>query len=226
MPTLNGLFRGAVAAALWTLWLCGQSWAQGDWQLKFNADGVQVHERAFPNARVPELRAVSVFDVAPEVMWNVIRDYARYPETMPYIKESRILKTEGERVVYVYALVDVDFFGVWTRDYVVKFVEESELNGERRYRTAWTLANELAPPKPASVVRIELNQGSWEVVALDEGARTLVVYQGVVDPGGALPSATVRWANSSALPKLFEALRKAVQDPRYQVSRCNRSALC
>ncbi len=48
------------------------------------------------------------------------------------------------------------------------------------------------------------------------GATTQATYQIYTDSGGGLPAFLANRGSQMAIPKLFDALRKQVRDPKYQ----------
>jgi hypothetical protein len=192
------------------------SGAAAAWELKYSKDGITVYERPVANERVSELKAIAEIDAPPLSCWNVIRDFERYTETMPFVMESRILQVTPPRS-FVYLRVNVGIPGVWERDYTIEFTDQSDPPGpQRSYRAAWRLANDAGPVESDGTVRIALNQGTWEIAPSAEGRGATATYQVLVDPGGDLPAGLVRWGNANGIPKLFAAIRNATKTPRYQ----------
>jgi len=63
---------------------------------------------------------------------------------------------------------------------------------------------------------VKINDGSWTLEPIDDGARTRATYLLYTDPGGSLPTFLINKANSSTIPDIYEALRKHSQDDRYK----------
>ena len=186
------------------------------WELKYRKDGIAVYERPVANLRVSELKAVAEIAAPPLSCWNVIRDFDHYTETIPFVMESRILQVTPRRS-YVYLRVNVGIPGVWERDYTIEVTDQSDPPGPHRsFRAAWRLANDMGPVESDGMIRIALNQGTWEIGPSADGRGTTATYQLLVDPGGDLPAGLVRWANANGIPKLFAAIRNATKTPRYQ----------
>lgn len=101
------------------------------------------------------------------------------------------------------------------RDYTVR-VRDSEQCGGKIFCSRWELANALGPPEQAGVVRVKINEGSWLLEAQDDDT-TLAIYDVYTD-GGALPAFVANRANQIAIGRVFEAVRKQVQQPKYNVS--------
>lgn len=158
---------------------------------------------------VQEMKAEGVIDAPPEKVWKALRDYENYKKTMPYTEESKVVAREGgDKVIWFYSVVNAPF--VDRRDYVIKLVDESKWNnGEGFLKVSWTAGNDKAPKKPDNVVRVQINDGYWQLEPRDGGKKTFAVYYVYTDPGGSIPRWLVNKANGSAVPDVFEAVRKA-----------------
>ena len=62
--------------------------------------------------------ATAEVEARPEIVFDVLGDFERYPDFMPYVKESRILSREGNSEVITYARVAPPF--VSERDYSLR----------------------------------------------------------------------------------------------------------
>jgi hypothetical protein len=150
-------------------------------------------------------------------VFRVLTDFERYKETMPYTEESKVISTEMEngktKVWYFYSLINAPLAS--RRDYTIRVVDESDWKGGKGYmKTHWS-AWEKGPEPKDGVVRVKVNDGSWVLEPIWDGLRTRATYLLFTDPGGSLPTWIANKANSSAIPDIFEALRKYAKEPRY-----------
>jgi ribosome-associated toxin RatA of RatAB toxin-antitoxin module len=100
------------------------------------------------------VRQEVVIEAPVERLFDVIVDYARYPEFVPGIKACRVLPGQGERLVEY----ELDL-GVKRIRYVLRHVEE------RPARVSWTLR---------SGDMMKVSNGSWELAPA--GPATRAVY--------------------------------------------------
>lgn len=150
--------------------------------------------------------AVSEVEAPPEVVFNVLVDFERYPEFMPYVKESRVLSREGDSKVVTYARIAPPF--VKERDYPLKVrMTRGAPLIDDVFRIDWTASPE-AQPEVEGVVRVKLNEGSWLAEPLDGGKRTRLTYRLLTNPGGLIPDFVVNLSNTIAIPELFQAVKK------------------
>jgi hypothetical protein len=65
------------------------------------------------------------------------------------------------------------------------------------------------------VIRITLDEGSWNLEPTDDGKKTTVTYDLFTDGGGGLPAFAINMANRQSVNDLFQALRQQVTLPKY-----------
>lgn len=187
-----------------------------EWESKYKNqdDKLEVFEREVPGSSIKELKGVGEIDAPPRACWNLIRDYNGYAAFMPYVKKSEILKVHAA-TTYLYSVIDPNLPFIAVRDYTIK-IDDTSQPAVNRYSTRWTIANAEGPSKEPTVIRIERNDGSWELTPLDNGRRTLATYTLHTDPGGQLPAWASAWANLRAIPGIFSAIRRTVGDAKYR----------
>ena len=189
--------------------------ADTDWQSVEQKDGVEVFARDRAGSSLKEFKGVGAIDAPPAMVERVLQDVNDYPSFMPFVAEARILSVNGNQAV---TYQRVAFPLVSNRDYTLK-IERGTLTGPAGviYRTTWEADNDDGPAERHGVVRVKMDEGSWllEPVGL-AGATTQATYQIYTDSGGALPAFLANRGCQVAVPKLFEAIRKQVHDPKYQ----------
>lgn len=194
--------------ALALLWIAGMSAvaiAEPAWRRVTEKDGVLVETRAVPGSRVHEVRAVATIEASPEACYAVVRAFDDYARTMPYVKESRVLRTEGDALLWAYSRVEAPL--VSARDYTLRVSTTREPDGA--IRMAWVPADEAGPAPRKGVVRVPVNRGSWTFAPLDGGKRARATYQLLTDPGGSVTAWLADQANKTAVPDVLRAVRKA-----------------
>ncbi len=167
-----------------------------------------IYVRDQKDSGIREVRAIGEVDASPERVFAVLTDYDHYTEFMPHTVGSRLIRRQDDTVV-VWGMVDPPIIA--RRDWVTESRLESDLPGGV-FRTTWHSAPELGPPPEDGVVPMRVNNGSWTLEPIDDGARTRGTYEQASDPGGSVPSFIVRSASTKGVADLFEAIRRrAVQ---------------
>jgi len=209
---------GAVAGALGIL---GASVAgAASWERVHTSDDLTVDTRPHPGSEIKEVRAHGVMAAPPHVVRAVIADVARYPEFMPYVKESRVI-ARAPRGTTTYQRVSfgvLGALGVADRDYILRNVEQvTSREGRTSYKRIWNAITGNDPPPQPGVVRLSVSKGFWELSPADEaGSQTRVIYCIFTNPGGSLPLWAINQGNSIGVPKVFNAVRKTAMESRYR----------
>ena len=183
------------------------------WSVACQADELTVYSRPHEGSSLRECRAIGIINAEPIVVKRVIDDTAEYPKFMPYVVETKTLsRTADTRVGYQRISPPM----VGDRDYTVRVKCESKsCPGGTMYCNRWEVANDLGPAEIKGVTRVKVTQGSW-VLEPAGGGKTKATYTIYSDSGGGIPTFLLNSANKTAIPKLFDAVRKQCTLPKYQ----------
>jgi hypothetical protein len=179
---------------------------------------VAVAVTAVAGADVKELKATGTIAAPPRVVRAIVADLDRYASFMPYVSESRIVGRAEAGDVLNYQRLSFGIPFVRDRHYVIRLTERRYLapDGRPAYRMAWRIDGSVALPSDPAAIPVELNYGYWDLQAQGPtGETTAAEYCVFTDSGGSLPKWIVHQAHHDAIPRLFEAVRAAVTDPRY-----------
>ncbi len=166
--------------------------------------------RDIQSANAREVRATTDLKATPEAVWKVVKDFAHEAEFMPYLVQVKKLGPCAGGTVY-YERVSPPIIS--DRDYTVcvKLVADEKT---QRFERSWTLANDRGPKPVDGVVRVPVNDGSYQVSPDGKGG-TRLVYTVLTNPGGSVPAWIAKRASTSTVPDLFDAIRHRVRDPRW-----------
>ena len=182
--------------------------ATGDgWETVTTGD-ITIKTRSVPGSPVREVLAEADLDAPAREVQEAVLDPERFPNFMPFVKEVRFIGQpgqDGSRVVYTRLQVPI----IAGRDYVIaqKVLRSLNADGTGEFSNEWRVADGLVPER-ANTVRLKTCTGSWRVTPLGTGAKTRVVYQFAIDPGGQIPPFLADLGNRSAVPDVFRALAK------------------
>jgi len=191
--------------------------AEAKWEVKAQSKGVTVHSRPKEGSDIKELKTTGDIDSPPHAVFRVLTDLERYTDTMPYTEEAKVLSKEEQdgkvKAWHFYSLINAPLAS--RRDYTIRIADQSDWKDGKGYlKTYWNVSDKGPAPKDG-VVRVKINEGSWILEPIENGTKTRATYYLFTDPGGSLPTWIANKANSSALPDIFEALRKLAKEPRY-----------
>jgi len=184
------------------------------WNLVCRTADLTVYERPHKGSSLREFKAVGQIDAEPATVKRVLDDVPAYPRFMPYVVESRVISGDAN-VRVSYARISPPMVG--DRDYTIRVRCETRRNaaGALCFCNRWETANELGPSEKPGVTRVKITEGSWLLEPSDSGRRTEATYCIYSDSGGAIPAFLLNSASKTAIPKLFDSVRKQVTLPKY-----------
>jgi hypothetical protein len=183
------------------------------WTVVARDPDLTTYTRPRKGSALLECKGVGLIDAAPIVVKRVIDDTAEYPKFMPYVVETRTLSiTDDTRIGY--QRLAPPFVG--DRDYTVRVKREAKpgRSGGTVYCNRWEAANDLGPAEQKGVTRVKITEGSW-LLEPAPGGKTLATYSIYSDSGGGIPAMLLNKANKTAIPKLFDAVRKQTELEKY-----------
>lgn len=183
--------------------MAGVSFSE-EWHEVSKTPSLTIYARHRPGSSLEELRAVGEVSATAVKVETVLGEVSRYPEFMPYTKESRVMASDDQ---LCYMLLNPPIVG--ERDYTIRVCRESRKgeDGATAYYSHWQIANAEGPPPRPGVNRVNINEGSWLLEPV--GDRTRATYILYTD-GGGIPAFLANIANKQSIAQLFEALRARV----------------
>jgi ribosome-associated toxin RatA of RatAB toxin-antitoxin module len=146
-------------------------------------------------------RATALIDARPDVVMRIVTDYARYAEFLPHFRVSRVLSQRGtSALVYLEAVVIHNTTTLWS---------------QMRIRPRPDVG-------PTHVIEANMDRGNvdrmaarWEVTPVDNGQRTIVTFQFIIEPDVPFPDAIITDQNLRAARRTLESLRTRVILPEF-----------
>lgn len=183
------------------------------WVVVSHGDSLTISNRTRKDSAIREFKAVGMFDLDAATVKRVIDDTDEYTHFMPYVTECRVLSRHPGGLV-CYQRVSPPF--VSARDYTIAVRFETwHSPAGTCYYNHWDLANEQGPAEQPGTARVKINQGSWLLEPAGDGHQTKATYRIYSDSGGTLPAMIVNAVTKTAIPKLFDSIRKQAKLPKY-----------
>jgi Polyketide cyclase / dehydrase and lipid transport len=184
-----------------------------EWILAKRINGVAIYSRLHPGSKLKEFKAVGEIDAPTRAVHKVIDDVESYSSFMPYTAEARVLERKADSILS-YQRVSPKI--VSDRDYTVRIHNKSwpAQNGIA-YLIEWKPANEHGPAEKPGIFRVKINDGSW-LLEPNGPNKTRATYHVFTDSGIVVPPFLANKISETGITKLFDAVRKRVQDPKYQ----------
>lgn len=131
-----------------------------------------------------------VIDVEPEVLYDIIVDFRKYPEFVKEVTKVRI---------------DSESENQWTATFFISMIKKLDyslvLIGERPLSVTWSLAKKGFMKK---------NDGAWALKDLGDG-KTEATYSAEIDLGLLAPKSIVNMLMSSNFPTMLSAFKKRAE---------------
>jgi hypothetical protein len=185
-----------------------------EWVQIYSTQNLTVYAKDRPGTSIKELRAVGLVDAPSWVILNVLDEVADYPDFMPYTTKAQLIQRRSHEAI-IYFRWDPPIIGA--RDVTVVMTQSStkRIDGKTNYQLQWEPTNTLGPAPSPGVIRITLDEGSWNLEPTADGKRTTVTYEIFTDGGGGLPGFAINIANRQSVFDLFQAIRKQVTLSKY-----------
>jgi ribosome-associated toxin RatA of RatAB toxin-antitoxin module len=126
-------------------------------------------------------------------VWSVLTDFEARADFLPTMKESRIVRIDGNRV-WVAERLRIFFVNIYLQAISTLHPEEGSIT----WVLDRTVKNDIAD-----------STGSWQIVAITDG-RTLASYHARLDTGRPVPHFVEDLLTRRSLPKVMEGLRTEV----------------
>jgi len=194
----------------------GANTATQVWSRVSEQGPVCVYTRESSRSNVHDVMATATIAAAPTRVFEVITNYASYPQFMPYVVASEVLRKEAG-TQWVFQQLALPLM-ISDRYYTIRLSTDISFAAQNIYRINWTLAQGGEPVRRGRGEPTLVNDGSWELRPLAGDTGTQVVYFVHTDPGGALPGFIVNMANTIAVPSVIEAVRARVAVNRSQTT--------
>lgn len=185
------------------------------WQFVKESGGIMLYSHPREGSRLKEFKAIGEIAASTRAVYRVIEDIDAYPSFMPFTKETRLIRRERDSIVAYQRLsskICAD------RDYTLRVHKKSwSMKNGLAYLDRWEPANEHGPAEKPGVFRVKICEGSWllEPAASD---KTRATYSIFTDGGLAVPAFVANGISEMAIKRVFAAVRKQVNDPKYHAN--------
>jgi len=166
-----------------------------------------------PDGGVAWGRAEGLIDARPADVLAILHDYAQYAGLFPHFEKSRVLSQRGtDAIVYLEAKVLHGAATLW---------------GNVRMSSK---ADGASPELATHVVEAKMMKGKsniaqllarWELTPVENGRRTKVAFQLLVDPDLPVPDAVVSGEMKTSAGRAFKALRQRASQRAVYAARPN-----
>lgn len=179
------------------------------WQTE-TSEGVVIKSREVAPGTI-EVVAEGTIEATVQDVEDVLRRGELHSRFMPYVKESRVLRSRGA-VTQTYKLLQFAFV-LEPRDVITESTVLQSSKTTNTFQLVWKALPDAVPTKEG-VLRVEVNEGEWLAKGL--GAKTQVSYRFKVSPGGVLPGFAQQFARREGVLKVFNAIEQEANDRAFR----------
>ncbi|MBI5495580.1 MAG: hypothetical protein HY904_11200 [Deltaproteobacteria bacterium] len=168
----------------------------------------------FEPATVPgtyTVRVDAVLDAPPAAVRHALLHFCEYKETTAYMRQCVVFNVQGNEA-WSYVLLDPPVLD--PRDYINRrtIVQDLQPDGTGVMHLRYRQDHAAGPPPRDGVVRVQVNEGRWELAPRDHGTRTAIVYTLTLNPGGVVPLWMARLVARRAAPESVRRVEAKARD--------------
>jgi hypothetical protein len=180
--------------------------AQENWLLRRNENGIAVYSRMLSSDKYKEIRVICEFNTTLEKLLKVLEDVNDHKNWVYKTTQSYLINRKGKDTLYYYSEMAVPW-PASNRDAVVQLLVSKD--SLRNTLVAIRSMPTLLPKKPG-IVRVPFSLGIYKISILSS-KRLKIDYTLSVDPGGAIPAWLVNYTATMAPYNTFINLKGLVE---------------
>jgi len=201
-----------VLTALFIITQTTVAFAQTDWKLKNEKDGIKVYVGAVPDSKFKAIKVECELNSTLSQLVKVLLDIKTCPEWVDHTKSCTLVKQVSPSELYYYSEINIPW-PAQNRDFVAHLTVRQ--NPNTKVVTVDGPAVEGFVPEKDGVVRVHSSKGLWILTPVKKDV-VKVIYTLQTDPGGAIPAWLVNMLVASGPMKSFQALKLELKKPEYQ----------
>ncbi|BAU53519.1 START domain-containing protein [Mucilaginibacter gotjawali] len=201
-----------IIASLLLIFNINPLFAQGDWQLRSDKEGIRIYTSAVPDSKVKAIKVDAEFNADASQLVALIMDVNSSPAWVYHTKSAAIIKQVSPSELYYYSEVNLPWPAT-NRDFVAHLTVNQ--NPDTRVITIDGPAVSGMVPVKQGIVRIEHSVGKWVITPAGPD-KIKVEYTIHVDPAGSLPSWLVNMFATEGPIKIFKGIRSQLQKTVYR----------
>lgn len=180
-----------------------------DWVKTHETRGATVFRPRQPRAGEMRATAVVTWPFPPARLFREVGDYARFPEFIPGVLRSTVLRKTNRRV-WVYQRLAFPS-PLHDRHYVMVSDSSASEPQDAHYRIGWQLDPHFTlPAQDTGLVRPEKFDGCWDIRRLPTRGLT-AIYSITLKPGGLVPAWLARRGTRDYVAHLMQALYRHLE---------------
>lgn len=188
------------------------AWAQPDWKLNTNKEGIKVYTSLSEKSAFKAIKTIGNVESSMSRLAMVLMDVSNTEEWVYGAKNPKLLKqfTPTDLIYYAEAALP---WPMSHRDFIIRITMTQDPVTKVVSMVTENLPKYIAEKK--GIVRIQRSTGIWKLTPVEKGV-IKVEYTLQVDPGGLLPAWLVNLFAATGPFQSLKGLRQEVKLPKYQ----------
>ena len=187
-------------------------WAQGEWSLVRNSDGIRVFTKPSENSSLDQFMGKTVVDAKLEIVVELIRDVDAQPQWMADCIEARVVKKYTEEDILVYNVTRAPW-PVSNRDVVVRSRGGIDVKSGKVSIIFNAVKDSPVPPR-SGIVRMTDLLGQWHLKKVGDN-QTEVTYIMRANPAGNIPASIANMTSKNIPFRTLTNMKQMVKKDKY-----------
>ena len=190
------------------------AFAQSDWKLKSDVEGIKVYSKDVSGSKYKMLRIECNFESTLSQMVAALLDLKTRTEWIYHTKTIRLIKQVSPTDLYYYSEISLPW-PAQNRDFVAHLVTRQN-ESTKIVTMDGPVTTGLVPPKEG-VVRIKSSISEWTIYPVSKN-EIKVQYLIYADPGGMIPAWLTNMFSSEGPTQSFKKLKLQLKKPEYKTA--------
>lgn len=204
------MITGGLGAAMLLCLVYCAAYADPDWKLKRDEDGIKVFTASTETSNFKSVKVECTVNARLSQLIAFLFDVSKQHDWVYGNKSSEVIKRIGNNELIFYSEVSVPW-PCTNRDYI------AHITVNQRSQQGLTIDSHSEPdalPQKPGKVRVRSSVAHWEVTALTPQS-IRIVYTVQFDPAGAVPAWLINMFVTKGPFQTFQKLREEISKPAY-----------
>ncbi|QHS57477.1 lipid-binding protein [Mucilaginibacter sp. 14171R-50] len=189
-----------------------RSFAQSNWTLKSENDGIKIYTSPVPNSKIKALRIECNFQSTLMQMVAALMDLKTRTEWVYHTKSIHLVKQVSPADLYYYSEISLPW-PAQNRDFIAHLITTQ--NPDTKVVTMDGPVEPAMLPVKDGIVRVKSSISKWLIFPLNKN-EVKVEYTIQLDPGGSIPAWLVNMFASEGPTQSFKKLKLQLNKPAYK----------
>ncbi|HTD41706.1 MAG TPA: START domain-containing protein [Mucilaginibacter sp.] len=183
------------------------SFAQKEWHLIKDEDGIKIYTRRLENVKFKEIRADFDLKATEDQLINILKNISHHKDWSYGTKKTFLISKKGKDTLIYYSEVSLPW-PLSNRDLVIELSFKKDTLNKTMVIQAKSISGVL-PDKPG-LIRVPFSMALWDIRVQSDNLLK-IHYTFSTNPGGALPAWLVNFAASTGPYNSFRKLKELVR---------------